>query len=183
MIPPNKQPILSLELVPKTCHYSSARTILTKKQWDIVRFMAYEEAGNKCKICKQLGKEQGFRHNLEAHEIWEYDDVNNIQSLIGLIALCPKCHLTKHIGRANAMGKQASIFEHIEKVNKWSHLEVLNHLVESFELYKIRSSHEWKLNITLLTQEPYNLELKTPTKRKFDKKKIYKKRKRRKVRK
>jgi len=147
----------------------------------MVRLMAYEEANHKCKICKNIGKNQGFRHNLEAHEIWYYDDISQTQSLIGLIALCPKCHLTKHIGRANAMGKQSIIFKHLETINKWSHIDVLNHLVESFELYKKRSSHEWKLDLTLLTQEPYNLDIKIPQKRKFDKNKKYKKRKRKKV--
>jgi hypothetical protein len=31
------------------------------------------------------------------------------QKLIGLISLCPICHLTKHIGRAIAMGKEVTI--------------------------------------------------------------------------
>jgi hypothetical protein len=48
-------------------------------------------------ICKETGKTQGYKHNVECHEIWEYNDEDKIQKLIGLISLCPICHLTKNI--------------------------------------------------------------------------------------
>jgi hypothetical protein len=45
------------------------------------------EANNKCEICKETGKTQGYKHNVECHEIWIYNDEDKIQKLIGLISL------------------------------------------------------------------------------------------------
>ena len=94
---------LLVELIPKKCWNSNVRSTLKTKQWNIIRFMSYEKARNKCEICHQTGIEQGFKHNVECHEIWEYDDKKRIQKLTGLISLC--ICMTKHIGRAQ-QGKQ-----------------------------------------------------------------------------
>lgn len=170
-----------MELVPKTCHYSNVRTTLKPKQWDLIRFKAYEDAGYVCQICGQTGLEQGYPHKLECHEIWAYNDATRVQKLIGLIALCPLCHQVKHIGRANAMGKQAEVFKQLEEVNKWSHKEIVEHVAEAFETYFERSKFEWRLDISMLTQEPYNLEFESTRKRKFKKKIGYKKKRSRKI--
>ena len=99
----SKEPLLSIELIPSTCHFSNVRTTVKAKEWDKIRLMSYKSAGNKCEICGDTGKNQGYKHNVECHEIWEYDDKNHVQKLIGLISLCPTCHQVKHIeiGRAS----------------------------------------------------------------------------------
>ena len=171
----SKKPKLSIELVPKTCHFSNVRTMVTPKEWDKLRFMAYEEANHKCQICGDNGINQGYKHRVECHEIWEYDDVNKVQKLIGLTALCVVCHQVKHIGRAIAIGKNKEALTQLAKVNKWSPEQIQQHLTESFDKYKERSKHEWLLDISMLENEPYNLTLKKRTKRKFKVKK-YKKR-------
>jgi hypothetical protein len=38
-----------------------------KAEWDKIRFISYEAANNKCEICKETGKTQGYKHN---YEIW-----------------------------------------------------------------------------------------------------------------
>ena len=73
--------MLTIELIPKTCWFSSVRTTVKKKEWDKIRFISYEVANNKCQICGDIGKNQGYKHNVECHEIWEYDDLNKIQKL------------------------------------------------------------------------------------------------------
>jgi hypothetical protein len=166
---------LTVELIPKTCHYSNVRTTVKPSEWNKIRFLAYAAAGNKCQICAQNGLDQGYKHRVECHEIWSYDEVNKIQVLTGLIALCPNCHLTKHFGRASAINKQAVVFNQLEIVNDWDHKDCLNHIVESFELYKERSKHRWKLDLSLLTQPPYNLKIKLPSTRKFKKPKFKRK--------
>src|SRR5260221_10581904 len=102
----SKTPKLTVELIPSTCHFSNVRTSVKAKEWDKIRFISYAAADNKCEICSETGKEQGYKHNVECHEIWEYDDVNHVQKLIGLISLCPTCHHVKHIGRSMMIGKQ-----------------------------------------------------------------------------
>jgi hypothetical protein len=174
----NKQ--LLIELVPKTCHFSNARTMVPTKDWDKIRRLSYASANNKCEICGDSGKNQGFKHAVECHEIWEYNDENHIQKLIGLISLCPYCHLTKHIGRAIAMGKEKICHVQMAKVNKWTQQQIREHILTSFEQHKERSKYQWELDITILEKEPYNIKLKDFDKRIFEVKK-YKKKKKKKV--
>jgi hypothetical protein len=162
---------LLVELIPKTCHYSNVRTTVKTSEWDKIRHISYEAAGNRCEICGDTGKNQGHKHDVECHEIWEYDDENHIQKLIGLISLCPYCHLTKHIGRAIAMGKEKICYVQMAKVNKWTQQQIQEHVLASFELHKQRSEHEWELDISILSKEPYNIKLKPTKKRIFEVKK------------
>jgi len=176
-------PKLVVELVPKTCHYSNVRTTLTQKEWDKIRFESYEKANYVCEICSQTGLEQGYKHKLECHEIWKYNDTKKIQKLVGLISLCPLCHQVKHIGRANAMGKQADVFKQLETVNGWDHKQVVEHVAEAFELYKERSKYQWTLDISLLKKPPYSLVIPENFERKYEKPKYKKKRKKKTVKK
>jgi hypothetical protein len=80
---------LTIELIPKTCFFSNVRTLLPKKYWDLLRRSSYAKAGYKCEICGESGKNQGYKHEVECHEIWEYNDRLKIQKLLGLVSLCP----------------------------------------------------------------------------------------------
>lgn len=171
----SKTPKLFVELVPSTCHFSNVRTTVKPSEWDTIRFMCYEAAGNKCEICGSTGKQQGYKHNVECHEIWDYDDENHIQKLVGLIALCPTCHQVKHIGRAIAIGKQTACFIQLAKVNKWTQKQIDEHILAAFELHKQRSKHQWELDISLLAKAPYNIKLKPMKERVFEVKKFKKK--------
>ena len=59
---------------------------------------------------KQRAESIGLRH-----EIWHYDDENFVQTLIGLIALCPSCHKSKHYGRAINVGDDKFVRKHLKK--------------------------------------------------------------------
>src|ERR1017187_3032700 len=95
---------LEVELVPSSCFYTNLRSILSKGNWDRLRKYSYEKANLKCEICGESGLDQGSKHALECHEVWAYDDVNLIQSLVRVEALCPRCHEVKHIGLAGLKG-------------------------------------------------------------------------------
>jgi hypothetical protein len=175
------KPKLTIELIPKTCHYSNVRTCLTTTQWDKIRKISYEKANHVCEICGDTGKNQGFNHNVECHEIWEYDEYNMVQRLIGLISLCPRCHMVKHIGRSIAIGSEEICYKQLAKVNKWTQTQIKTHITESFDKHRILSKFKWELDISMLSQEPYNIDLsgfkerifenKTPVKKKKDKSK------------
>lgn len=169
------KPKLTVELIPSTCHFSNVRSTVTPAEWDKIRFISYAAADNKCEICGDHGKLQGYKHFVECHEIWDYDDLNHAQTLTGLISLCPICHQVKHIGRSIAIGKQDVCFQQLAKVNKWSQKEIEEHISSSFELHKERSKHQWSLDLSLLTTEPYNIVLKKTKERIFEVKKKYKK--------
>ena len=173
----SKTPKLTIELIPKTCHYSNVRTTVTKQEWNKIRFISYEAANNKCEICGDVGKNQGYKHNVECHEIWDYDDTNHVQKLVGLISLCPVCHQVKHIGRAIAMGRHQLVYKQLMKVNKWTPKQVENYILKCFEIQKERSEYQWSLDISLLTQEPYNIKIKETKERIFEIKKFKRKKK------
>lgn len=169
-------PKLIVELIPSSCHYSNVRTTVKPSEWDKIRHLSYKQANNQCEICQATGKQQGYKHNVECHEIWEYDDINKIQKLIGLISLCPICHFTKHIGRAIAMGKVAICHKQLTKINKWTPIQIKQHILDSFKLHKERSRYKWSLDLSILNLEPYNLNIDITQKRIFEVK-TYKKKK------
>lgn len=170
---------LLVELVPKTCHYSNVRSMVTPAEWDKIRKLSYASANNVCEICKSNGKKQGYKHAVECHEIWDYNDETHTQTLVGLISLCPLCHLVKHIGRAIAMGNEVVAYNHMAHVNKWSQDKIREHILESFKLHKERSKFKWTLDISLLKNNPYNIKIDETKERVFEtqnyKKKVKKK--------
>lgn len=152
-------PKLTIELVPTTCFFSNVRSELPKKEWDRIRKESYSKANYCCEICGGSGLKQGYKHPLECHEIWHYDDENKIQTLEGLISLCPRCHQVKHMGRTTVIGKQAVAFKHMEEVNGWDHKQVVDYVAQAFLEHRWRSNFQWKLNVGILTEE-YNVDKK-----------------------
>lgn len=134
--------VLTIELIPKTSFFKNLRSELPQSQWDALRRMTYKNANYKCEVCG--GK--GSKHPVECHEIWEYS--GSIQKLIGLIALCPKCHMVKHWGLTQLRGLEHVAFAHLKQVNNWSHKQVQEHIKEAAELWHERNKIKWKLDLT-----------------------------------
>lgn len=139
---------LTIELVPQTAWYTNVRSNVSTKEWDYIRKKCYSIANNRCEICN--GK--GPKHPVECHEIWDYDDDKHKQTLTGLIALCPNCHMCKHIGLAEIQGKLPQAIKHLSKINEQSENETLYQIEEAFETWSERSKYDWKLDITYLEQ-------------------------------
>ncbi|WP_218080940.1 DUF5710 domain-containing protein [Anthocerotibacter panamensis] len=141
-------PKLTIELVPQTCWYSNVRSNVSDKDWDKLRQMTYEKANNTCEVCG--GK--GTQWPVECHEIWDYDDKQHIQKLVGLIALCPPCHEVKHMGFANTQGRGDIARAHLAKVNDWSEYQTDDYVERCFMKWEHRSQFSWALDITWLEQ-------------------------------
>lgn len=141
---------LGVELVPSTCWYSNVRSLLPPSEWDRLRRLSYAHANYKCEICGGSGTEQGYKHPVECHEIWSYNDRTKVQKLDGLVSLCPRCHQCKHIGRTSILGYQAVAFDHMEKVNDWDHKMVVTHVAKEFERFNERSQHQWTIDLSIL---------------------------------
>lgn len=145
---------LYTELVPKTCWLSNVRDHLTTKEWSEVKDWCYRRSKYRCEICGETGIGQRSRKwNVEAHEVWHYDDLDKSQTLIGLISLCPSCHECKHYGRALAVGIDARVRYRLKTLNNWSWSEVRTHCEESVQQYVERSMHQWTLNLDYLKEE------------------------------
>lgn len=139
---------LTIELVPKTAWFDNLRSRLSTFAWNKIRKACYAKAGHKCEICGGVGKQ----HPVECHEIWHYNDKDHIQTLKGVIALCPSCHSVKHFGLARIMGRDNQAFRHLIQVNEWSAIRGHQYVDQAFALYESRSSHDWTINLDWLKE-------------------------------
>lgn len=147
--PLRKSPFpLTIELVPKSCWFSNLRSELPRKDWDRLRKKTYEKAQYRCEICG--GK--GDKWTVECHEIWAYDDLNKIQKLDGLIALCPPCHQVKHFGFANINNKGKEALIHLAQVNAWPLGKASLYVEKCFVIWENRSKYPWTLDISILQE-------------------------------
>ncbi len=142
--------ILTIELVPLTSWYTNVRSNVTTSQWNKIRKLSYLKADNKCEICFDNGINQGYRHKVECHEIWDYDDLNKIQKLIGLISLCPMCHKVKHIGLSESRGEYFKCLKHICKVNNINENVANKYVDQCYKIFDLRSQYKWQLDISYL---------------------------------
>jgi hypothetical protein len=89
---------LPIELVPSPLWGKSLASQMQRRQWDVIRRSVYARAGGYCEICHNQSQ------RLLCHEVWDYDDERRVARLAGLVAICPACNLSTHIGRAQRMG-------------------------------------------------------------------------------
>lgn len=138
---------LTVELVPSSNWEKNVRSE-RKESWDKYRKESYRKANHACEICEEKNEK------LECHEIWSYDIENKIQKLERLICLCHKCHRTKHWGLALISGEGDIIKKHIKKINKWKDEDVLKYIDEAFQIFDVRSSIAWELDLSVLDKTP-----------------------------
>jgi hypothetical protein len=143
---------LTVELIPKTCAASNIRTLIPTKYWNVLRKTSYKNAGFKCEICGGKGTDQGYKHDLECHEVWEYKVKLRVQKLVKLVSLCPLCHQAKHIGRAKYIGKLDEVTKHMKKVNGITKRRLDEYLEEQFTQYAEYSRIRWKLDLSYLLE-------------------------------
>jgi len=141
---------LTIELVPKTAWYTNVRNNVNRSEWDKIRRACYKRAGNRCEICKETGLTQGFKYAVEAHEIWEYDNVNFIQKLVGIQALCPRCHKVKHPGLANINNEMHIVIGQLKKINTLTYDEATAMIRKAFSVWETRSKFNWSLDLSFL---------------------------------
>jgi 5-methylcytosine-specific restriction endonuclease McrA len=151
-----KVKLLTVELVPSTCWFSNVRDRVSKSTWDFLRQSTYKQANFRCEVCGGRGN----KWPVECHEIWHYDEHrrcasgerNYVQSLQGLIALCPSCHEAKHIGLAGIRGRGELAETHLATVNGWSEEQTKAYLEEVWQTWRERSRHQWNLELSWLEQ-------------------------------
>jgi hypothetical protein len=137
---------LQIELIPYNCWYTNVRSNVLVKQWNRIRKEVYQKANNICEICG--GK--GFKHPVECHEIWIFDDEKLIQKLDKFQALCPLCHEVKHIGLANVRGKGQRALGRFIEINRLDIDTAIEISKAVFLQWEARSSKQWVLDIELL---------------------------------
>lgn len=145
-IPPAR-PKLTAELVPSTCWWSNLRSNMPSEEWAKCKAFVRRRSGDRCELCGGRGP----KWPVECHEVWGYDDVTHVQSLDGLIALCPPCHQVKHIGRTELVGGLEAAKNRLMVANGWSRGDVEAYLEGVWEVWAQRSAHQWTLDASWLT--------------------------------
>jgi DNA polymerase-3 subunit epsilon len=97
-----------------------------------------------CSICNDK------RRSLELHEEWSFDDDAKVQRLDEFLAICPRCHLAKHIGRAQQIGKYEEALDHLARVNDLSKDEAIDLANEAMARWRERSQYEYQLDLSHL---------------------------------
>ena len=139
---------LTLDLVPATSWANNVRTILTKKQWNLLKQIIGSQAYYVCQICGGTGP----KHPVEIHEVWSYDDKKNIQKLEKMIALCPSCHRVKHYGFAKVKGLEKQALKHFMKINKLDKQVAQQYIDQAFVEWEKRSQKNWILDLSYLKE-------------------------------
>ncbi|TVY10005.1 HNH endonuclease [Paenibacillus cremeus] len=137
---------LEIDLVPETSFYNNLRKVVSKETWDKLRKQTYSKYKVTCGIC---GAENVV---LDCHEIWEYDETDLIQKLVGLIAICKPCHLIKHHGYANILAQKGELnldelVSHFMKVNNCTKKEYESHRKHAFKEWRERSTKQWTIDL------------------------------------
>lgn len=154
---------INIELVPATMWGKNVRAVISRENWDALRWGFYatttkprflklqfaDRDWNKsirCGICNAEGD------NLELHEQWHYDDANLIQRLTGLIPICSDCHLSMHLGRATQLGLREKAVRHLTIVNNWTEQQTTKYVREAFKKWTLRSQNQYSLDLSWLLQ-------------------------------
>lgn len=141
---------LICELVPTGTWGANLRSLMPPSGWNRLRKFVYEQAGHKCEVCGQDGFTQNRKHAVEAHEIWAYDDIANRQVLLGVQALCPRCHMAKHLGRTLKVGGADVVRAHMKDINAWDDDTQMMYEDFVFAIHNHRSRFRWTVDIDAL---------------------------------
>lgn len=136
---------LAPDLIPRGSFFKNLRAILKPSEWDYIRQATYAKAGHKCEACGDA-----TARVLHCHEVWEYDEASSKQKLVNLVALCPDCHETVHIGLAQVLGRFEQALAHMQKVNGIDRETAETIVEEAFRIWRIRSSRQWTLDVSAL---------------------------------
>ncbi len=136
--------MLFVDLVPRSCWFTNARSALSPSDWQRVRNLAGGRTGWACETC-------GAKGTCHIHERWAFLRETQTQSLRRLIALCANCHLATHFGFAEISGKRDVAARQLASINHWSMDQVDEHVDRAFGLWRRRNEIDWKLDLGILT--------------------------------
>ena len=137
------------DLLPSSAWGRNLRTILRKPAWDRLRRWAYDRAEGKCEACGSSGLAQGYRHALEAHEIWRIDDAAQTVDLVGIVALCPIDHQVAHLGRTLQQGRGAftRAVAHMAKTHRLTDEQVMQVVEGAFDRWAAYGSTHFDVRV------------------------------------
>lgn len=139
---------LTIELVPHASWGENLRSLVPRDLWDRLRRETYRAARYRCQVCGGRGPD----HPVECHESWAYNDTRHVQTLVGLLALCPSCHRVKHYGRAEVYGYAEQAFAHLMAVNGWPAERAADYVDAALDVWELRSASTWQVDLGWLNR-------------------------------
>ena len=146
---------IKFQVIPERCRGRNLHSdeIISAGKWKEISNKVRAASKGKCHCC---GKLFDLRE-MNAHEVWEFDEVRGIQRLADIIAVCDKCHQTIHYHYLFS-GQRITARERDEFICKAHYMEV-NHcslysvelaIDEALKAYRRLNQLqiEWKLDIS-----------------------------------
>jgi hypothetical protein len=142
---------LYIDLIPQTCFMTNARSAVSRRDWDTIRYKVYARTGNTCECC-------GVHGRMEAHERWQFlTEPIRIQKLVRLISLCHFCHESTHMGLASINGRKKQAMKHLSRVTGLRGSNLDSHVSEAWALWIERSKHTWELDVSMLSMNGFEI--------------------------
>ena len=99
---------------PSYAQNKTVRNSIPRSLWNSVRNHVLEQSDFTCEVCGCRDEE-----NLQAHEVWEYDEEEFLLILKDIQSLCKSCHDLKHIQHAalriNDRNKRNFVMQRLKK--------------------------------------------------------------------
>lgn len=156
------KPRLTVELVPPLAWRRNVRAVVATETWDELRWRLgatqlwprhfsidfpdrlFRPRKLWCAYCKTE------QNGLDLHEEWRYDNSKHVQRLVALRPICPKCHLAKHLGYANRVGRIDEAMAQLKHVNAWNVRQAKDYIDRAFAKWERRSSNQYSLDVRYL---------------------------------
>lgn len=138
---------LKLALIPASSFCVNLRKTMKPEEWRKLSREVRSKANRTCQYCgwQEDYDTQEYTH---LHEVWEFDEKNQVQKLVGFECICPTCHNVHHWGFAQVSGVDMDkLLKHACKVNGCSALEFKKHIEESFQEWNRRSEIDWQVDL------------------------------------
>jgi hypothetical protein len=136
-------PKLKLELIPATTAGVNVRSRFAA-YWDDIRTAVYARANYTCEICGQYGE------IVEAHEVWEWNDEDKTQTLMGFLCLCSACHDTKHLNSQTMTYEDMG--NHFINVTGWTRIETWDYFRKQYRLGWDRRMKYYRVDTSLVNR-------------------------------
>jgi hypothetical protein len=134
-------------LVPRPLWGRSAYRILGRgASWRRIRQDTLESALQRCAICNRGTAETS--RPLTCHEVWQYDDENNLATLVGFEAHCSECDLVVHMGLTIAHGMESRAIEQLKAINKIDAKTARRLYDDAMVTWEKRNLNEWQLRVS-----------------------------------
>ncbi|MFB8761479.1 DUF5710 domain-containing protein [Nocardiopsis alba] len=141
---------LFVDLVPTTCWFTNVRSCVSQQDWERLRRMVVNRAGQVCEICGATA-DRSVNRRLEVHERWIFDQRSRTQILRRLICVCTPCHTVTHFGLAQVRGVAGQALAHLIEVTGVSAEQAERHIRHAFAVWEDRSRLVWELDLSMLT--------------------------------